>query len=105
MSASNMVWQGAGRRIHMQEVGLRDGLQMEKAFVPTADKIALCNALSSAGLSKIEVTSFTSPTAIPALRDAEVVMREITRRRARSTPRWCRTCGGPSAPSSRARMS
>lgn len=74
------IWQGAGRRIHMQEVGLRDGLQMEKAFVPTADKIALCNALSDAGLSKIEVTSFTSPTAIPALRDAEIVLREITRR-------------------------
>ena len=45
MSASNTVWQGAGRRIHMQEVGLRDGLQMEKAFVPTADKIALCLSL------------------------------------------------------------
>ena len=79
MSASNTVWQGARRRIHMQEVGLRDGLQMEKAFVPTEDKIALCNALSAAGLSKIEVTSFTSPTAIPALKDAEIVMREITR--------------------------
>ena len=77
---SSTVWQGAGRRIHMQEVGLRDGLQMEKAFVPTADKIALCNALSDAGLAKIEVTSFTSPTAIPALKDAEIVMREITRR-------------------------
>lgn len=74
------IWQGAGRRIHMQEVGLRDGLQMEKVFVPTADKIALCNALSDAGLAKIEVTSFTSPTAIPALRDAEIVMREIMRR-------------------------
>ena len=81
MSALNTtLWQGAGRRIHMQEVGLRDGLQMEKAFVPTADKIALCNALSDAGLAKIEVTSFTSPTAIPALKDAEIVMREITRR-------------------------
>lgn len=74
------VWAGAGKRIHMQEVGLRDGLQMESAFVPTEDKIALANALSDAGLAKIEVTSFTSPTAIPALRDAEVVMREITRR-------------------------
>jgi hydroxymethylglutaryl-CoA lyase len=80
MTASNTVWQGAGRRIHMQEVGTRDGLQMEQAFVPTEDKIALVNALSNAGLSKIEVTSFTSPTAIPALRDAEIVMREVTRR-------------------------
>ena len=80
MSTSNTVWQGANRRIHMQEVGLRDGLQMEQAFVPTADKIALCNALSAAGLAKIEVTAFVSPTAIPALKDAEIVMREITRR-------------------------
>ena len=80
MTASSTVWQGAGRRIHMQEVGTRDGLQMEQAFVPTEDKIALVNALSNAGLSKIEVTSFTSPAAIPALKDAEIVMREITRR-------------------------
>ena len=74
------VWNGAGRRIELCDVGLRDGLQMEAQFVPTEDKIALVNALSHAGLSKIEVTSFTSPTAIPALRDAEVVMREIERR-------------------------
>ena len=74
------TWNGAGRRIYMQEVGTRDGLQMEQAFVPTEDKIALVNALSAAGLAKIEVTSFTSPTAIPALRDAEIVMREIERR-------------------------
>ena len=74
------TWNGAGRRIYMQEVGTRDGLQMEQAFVPTEDKIALVNALSAAGLAKIEVTSFTSPTAIPPLRDAEIVMREIERR-------------------------
>ena len=76
----NGVWNGAGRRIALCDVGLRDGLQMEAQFVPTADKIALVNALSAAGLPKIEVTSFTSPTAIPALRDAEIVMREIERR-------------------------
>ena len=74
------AWNGAGRRIALCDVGMRDGLQMESAFVPTEDKIALVNALSATGLAKIEVTSFTSPTAIPALRDAEVVMREIERR-------------------------
>ena len=79
MSTPN-VWNGAGRRIFMNEVGTRDGLQMEQAFVPTEDKIALVNALSEAGLSKIEVTAFVSPKAIPALRDGEIVMREITRR-------------------------
>jgi hydroxymethylglutaryl-CoA lyase len=35
--------------------------------------------LSEAGLAKIEVTSFVSPKAIPALRDAEQVLREIRR--------------------------
>jgi hydroxymethylglutaryl-CoA lyase len=73
------VWQAAGRRIYMQEVGTRDGLQAEAAFVPTEDKIALVNALSEAGLAKIEVTSFVSPKAIPALRDAAQVLREIRR--------------------------
>lgn len=76
----NSLWNGAGRRIFMQEVGTRDGLQAEAAFVPTADKIALVDALSEAGLAKIEVTAFVSPKAIPALRDAEAVLREIERR-------------------------
>ena len=73
------VWDGARRRIHMQEVGTRDGLQVEERFVETADKIALVDALADAGLAKIEVTSFVSPKAIPQLRDAEIVLREIRR--------------------------
>jgi len=77
---NSKVWEGAGRRIHLQEVGTRDGLQAESAFVPTEDKIALVDALSEAGLSKIEVTAFVSPKAIPALRDAEQVLREIRRK-------------------------
>lgn len=77
MSAA--VWQGKGKRIYMQEVGTRDGLQAEAVFVATEQKIALVNALSDAGLSKIEVTAFVSPKAIPALRDAEQVLREIRR--------------------------
>ena len=39
------VWQGAGRRVFFNEVGTRDGLQMEQAFVPTEDKIALVLSL------------------------------------------------------------
>lgn len=66
-------------RIELCEVGTRDGLQAEDQFVPTADKIALVDALSEAGLAKIEVTSFVSPKAIAQLRDAEIVLREIRR--------------------------
>lgn len=67
------------QRIYIQDVATRDGFQIESAFVPTDDKIALIDQLSHTGLAKIEVTSFTSPKAIPNLRDAEEVMRGITR--------------------------
>ncbi|RMX06646.1 hydroxymethylglutaryl-CoA lyase [Corticibacter populi] len=73
------VWHGQSRRVRVQEVGMRDGLQIEQAFVPTAEKIALVDALSAAGLRKIEVTAFVSPKAIPSLRDAEEVFRGITK--------------------------
>jgi isopropylmalate/homocitrate/citramalate synthase len=67
------------KRLFMQEVATRDGFQNEKTFIETHDKIALIDALSLCGYAKIEVTSFTSPKAIPALRDAEAVMAGIRR--------------------------
>lgn len=69
----------ARQRLYIQEVSVRDGFQIEPRFVPTEQKIELINALSRTGLAKIEVTSFTSPKAIPALADAEQVMRRIDR--------------------------
>jgi len=73
------AFDGGGRRIHIQEVGLRDGLQAECRFVPTADKIALADMLSGAGLTKIEVSSFVSPKAVPVLADAADVFEGIAR--------------------------
>ncbi len=67
------------QRLYIQEVVTRDGFQAESKFIPTADKIALINRLSKAGYAKIEVTSFTSPKAIPMLADAEEVMSKIDR--------------------------
>ena len=66
-------------RIYMQEVATRDGFQNEAQFIDTDDKIRVIDALSQCGFAKIEVTSFTSPKAIPALRDAEEVMHRIVR--------------------------
>ncbi len=66
-------------RIYFNEVVTRDGFQNEPNFIPTDDKIALVDALSQCGYAKVEVTSFTSPKAIPMLRDAEEVMGRITR--------------------------
>lgn len=66
-------------QIEINEVGPRDGLQIEKALVATDDKVALVDALSDCGFARIEVTSFTSPKAIPALADAADVMGRIRR--------------------------
>ena len=66
-------------QIHIQEVGMRDGLQSAGQFVETEDKVRLLNSLSRAGLSKIEVTSFVSPKAVPLLADAEAVLTAIDR--------------------------
>jgi hydroxymethylglutaryl-CoA lyase len=66
-------------RIYFNDVVTRDGFQIEPNFIATDDKIALIDALSQCGYAKIEATSFTSPKAIPMLRDAEEVMGRITR--------------------------
>ena len=72
--------EGNGKRLFINEVATRDGFQMESRFIPTDDKIALVDRLSTLGYAKIEVTSFTSAKAIPALRDGEEVMQRIARR-------------------------
>ena len=67
------------KRIFFNEVATRDGFQIEANFIPTDTKVALIDALSECGYAKIEVTSFTSPKAIPMLRDADEVMGRIRR--------------------------
>ncbi|MGQ7244758.1 hydroxymethylglutaryl-CoA lyase [Salinicola sp. V024] len=75
----SMIRTNTQPRITINDVAPRDGLQIESRFVPTEEKIRLIDALSRTGLAKIEATSFTSPKAIPSLRDAEEVMRGIER--------------------------
>jgi len=65
----------------VQEVAPRDGLQIEKQWVGTEDKIALIDALSACGFTRIEAGSFVSPKAIPALRDGDAVFNGIRRGR------------------------
>lgn len=60
--------------VRVVEVGPRDGLQNEKALIPTEQKIQFIRLLAEAGLPVIEATSFVSPRAIPQLSDASAVM-------------------------------
>ncbi len=65
--------------VRVVEVGPRDGLQNEKALIPTEQKIQFIAMLAEAGLPVVEATSFVSPRAIPQLSDADAVMAGLTR--------------------------
>jgi hydroxymethylglutaryl-CoA lyase len=67
-------------KVRIVEVGARDGLQNEKAIVPTPVKIELINRLSDTGLQTIEATSFVSPKWVPQLADAVEVYSGIRRK-------------------------
>lgn len=64
--------------VDIREVGLRDGLQLE-APVPTEVKLDILEAVAATGVRRVEVTSFVSPRAVPALADAEQVVAELHR--------------------------
>ncbi|MFI9118889.1 hydroxymethylglutaryl-CoA lyase [Streptomyces bikiniensis] len=68
-----MTVPGAGlpARVRIHEVGARDGLQNEKAAVPTEVKAEFVRRLAAAGLSTVEATSFVHPKWVPQLADAE----------------------------------
>ena len=66
-------------KVEICEVGPRDGLQAEKHFVSTEDKIRLINKLINAGMPKIEFSSFVSPRAVPQLADVEDVLAGLDR--------------------------
>jgi hydroxymethylglutaryl-CoA lyase len=66
--------------VRIVEVGPRDGLQNEKAIVPTAVKVELIDRLSDTGLQTIEATSFVSPKWVPQLADAADVYTAIRKR-------------------------
>ena len=66
--------------VRIVEVGPRDGLQNEKAIVPTATKVELIDRLSATGLKTVEATSFVSPRWVPQLADAAEVFAAIQRR-------------------------
>jgi len=63
------------KSVTIYEVGPRDGLQNEKANVPTATKLEFIHRLTAAGLPIVEATSFVHPKWVPQLADAEDLVR------------------------------
>jgi len=65
------------KRIHINEVGPRDGLQNEKQILSARDKADLINDIIDSGVKTIEVGSLVHPRAIPALADTDEVYKLI----------------------------
>lgn len=65
------------KKITLCEVGPRDGLQNEKIYLSTENKIKLINALTEACVPVIEVGSFVSPKAVPQMADTDEVFKRI----------------------------
>jgi hydroxymethylglutaryl-CoA lyase len=65
-------------RVEIVEVGPRDGLQNEKTLLPAQAKVELVRRALSAGIRRIEVTSFVHPRLVPQMADAEAVMAGVT---------------------------
>ena len=57
----------------------RDGLQNEKKFISTDEKVFLVDQLSQCGFNKIETSSFVSHKWVPQLADAAEVFSKINR--------------------------
>jgi hydroxymethylglutaryl-CoA lyase len=74
------------KTVRIVEVGPRDGLQNEKAEVPTKVKLELIERLAGAGLRAIEATAFVSPKWIPQMADHTEVLEGIRREHGVSYP-------------------
>ncbi|KAM3577664.1 hypothetical protein VYU27_000539 [Nannochloropsis oceanica] len=79
-SMAPLLFPNVPSAVRIVEVGPRDGLQNEKAIIPTDVKVELINRLSAAGLQTIEVTAFVSKKWVPQMGDNKEVLTRIIKR-------------------------
>jgi len=73
-------WPGLPERVHIREVGPRDGLQNEDVVLPTAQKLRLIDALGATGLDEIEIGAFVRPQNVPQMADTAALFAALPRR-------------------------
>lgn len=67
----------SNRKIIINDVGPRDGLQNQPKHLTTEQRLALISALVDAGLPAIEVGALVSPKAVPAMAGTDEVVRML----------------------------
>ena len=68
------------KKMLVVDVAPRDGLQSLPKWIPTEDKVWLCDRLTDLGVPVVEVASFAHPKVVPNMRDAEEVFARIKRK-------------------------
>lgn len=63
--------------VTLVEVGLRDGLQNEKAIISPSAKIEMAQKLAAAGVKRMEIGSFVRPDWIPQMAGSGEVVRGV----------------------------
>jgi hydroxymethylglutaryl-CoA lyase len=66
------------RKVIVHEVGLRDGLQMEKQVVPLEQKLRWTEALLAAGVDIIQLGSFVHPGKVPQMADTDALFKHFS---------------------------
>lgn len=68
------------KKMLVVDVAPRDGLQSLPKWIPTDEKVWLCDRLTDLGVPVVEVASFAHPKVVPNMRDAEEVFARIRRK-------------------------
>jgi hydroxymethylglutaryl-CoA lyase len=63
--------------VYINEVGPRDGLQNQKKHLDVESRVKLIRSLAQAGIPGIEVGSFVSPKAVPAMVGAKEIIHAL----------------------------
>jgi len=65
--------------IVIHDVGMRDGLQMEKQTVPFEKKVSWIDQLIKSGVEIIQIGSFVHPTKVPQMADTDKLFSEFSK--------------------------
>jgi len=66
------------KKVSVNEVGPRDGLQNIDIILNVEERLQLINSLESAGINSLEVGSFVSSKAVPAMQKTDVLLEKLT---------------------------
>ncbi len=70
---------GDMKKIIIHEVGLRDGLQMEKQVVPSEQKIKWAEKFFETGIDILQLGSFVNPAKVPQMADTDILFKHFNR--------------------------